>query len=205
MDPTLKIEQNKVPGCLSTVYVHSTIDSDNKITYQGDSDAQLTKGLVALLVNGLTGHTPEEIDQVKPEFIQYAGIANSLTPGRNNGFLNMLKLMKDKARQLKQEKTVDASTSVKGGSIYQSMNIKLQMLKPLELVIEDESYKHAGHAGVKDIGSSETHFNVKIVAACFEGLSLVQRHRMIYTLLGPEMSQSIHALSIVAKTPSETN
>ena len=142
MDPTLKIEQNKVPGCLSTVYVHATIDSDNKITYQGDSDAQLTKGLVALLVNGLTGHTPEEIDQVKPEFIQYAGIANSLTPGRNNGFLNMLKLMKDKARQLKQEKTVDASTSVKGGSIYQSMNIKLQMLKPLELVIEDLSLIH---------------------------------------------------------------
>ena len=206
MDPSLKIDQNKVPGCLSTVHVHATIDNDNKITYLGDSDAQLTKGLVALLVNGLTGHTPEEIEIVKPEFIQYAGIANSLTPGRNNGFLNMLRLMKEKAKQLKQEKEVkivDSSSSIKGGSIYQSMNIKLQMLKPSELVIEDESYKHAGHAGVKDIGSSETHFNVKIVATCFEGLSLVQRHRMIYTLLGPEMSQSIHALSIVAKTPGE--
>jgi stress-induced morphogen len=119
----------------------------------------------------------------------------------------MLKLMKDKAKQLKQEKNSSNNNinnnSVREGSIYQSINIKLQMLKPLELVIEDESYKHAGHAGVKDIGSSETHFNIKIVATCFEGLSLVQRHRMIYTLLGPEMNQSIHALSIVAKTPSE--
>lgn len=206
MDASLKVDHNKVPGCLSTVFVHATIDDDNKISYQGDSDAQLTKGLVALLVNGLTGHTPEEIDQVKPEFIQYAGIANSLTPGRNNGFLNMLKLMKEKARKLKQEKTesfVESSSAQKGVTIYQSINTKLQMLKPLELVIEDESYKHAGHAGVKGMGSSETHFNIKVVAACFEGLSLVQRHRMIYTLLGPEMNQSIHALSIIAKTPSE--
>ena len=57
------------------------------------------------------------------------------------------------------------------------------MLKPAVLELEDESYKHAGHAGTKGLASSETHFNVNIEAACFARLSLVQRHKMIYTLL----------------------
>ena len=81
------------------------------------------------------------------------------------------------------------------------------MLKPISLIIEDESYKHAGHAGMSGVSTGgETHFNVKVVAACFAGLSLVQRHKMIYTLLGSEMGAGgVHALSISAKTPEEVN
>lgn len=72
MDPALKVDSNKVVGCLSTVHVHATLDWDSgKISYVGDADAILTKGLVSMLVGGLSGHTCEEISAVRPEFINY--------------------------------------------------------------------------------------------------------------------------------------
>ena len=69
-----------------------------------------------------------------------------------------------------------------GRKIYDRIVSKLNMLKPLELVVEDESHKHAGHAGMNGSDAVESHFNVRIIADCFEGLGLVQRHKMIYTL-----------------------
>jgi BolA-like protein 1 len=202
-----------VPGCLSVVHVHATQQEDGTIIYQGDSDSQLTKGIVCLLVKGLSGNTPESIEQVKPEFIQFAGIGATLTPGRNNGFLNMMMKMKAQARQFSSSATssvgtTDSADGVRGGGggggkIYDRIVSKLTMLKPSELVVEDESHKHAGHAGMNGSDAVESHFNVRIIADCFEGLGLVQRHKMIYTLLDAEMKESIHALSIYSKTPVE--
>jgi BolA family transcriptional regulator, general stress-responsive regulator len=71
---------------------------------------------------------------------------------------------------------------------------------PQRLDIVDESHKHAGHEGARSGGG---HFNVMIVAEAFTGQTLIQRHRMIYTALGEELKQAIHALSIKAYTPTE--
>lgn len=73
---------------------------------------------------------------------------------------------------------------------------------PTELVIEDESAKHAGHAGARPGG--QTHFNVRIVSETFEGLSRVERQRRVYATLAREMRpDGIHALSLTTLTPAE--
>lgn len=66
---------------------------EGRIYWRADSDAQLTKGLAALLVKGLSGCAPEEIVSVQSDFIEMLGLKQSLTPSRNNGFLNMFRLM----------------------------------------------------------------------------------------------------------------
>ncbi|KAI7840397.1 hypothetical protein COHA_005898 [Chlorella ohadii] len=89
-------EENKVKGCVSQVWVLAD-HRDGKLYWKADSDSQLTKGLAALLVQGLSGCTAEEIMRVPPDFIAMLGLQQALTPSRNNGFLNMFKLMQKKA------------------------------------------------------------------------------------------------------------
>ena len=91
-----KIPENKVNGCVSQVYITANLE-DGKVWYQGDSDAQLVKGLVALLIEGLNGSTPQQIMQVTPDFIEETGLKVSLTPSRANGFYNIFQTMKKKA------------------------------------------------------------------------------------------------------------
>lgn len=93
---TDKVPENKVPGCVSQVFITATLE-DSKVVFQGDSDSQLTKGLVGLLVEGLNGLTPNEIVQLTPDFIQETGLNVSLTPSRANGFYNIFKTMQKKA------------------------------------------------------------------------------------------------------------
>lgn len=96
MPETAKIENNKVKGCVSQVYITANLE-DGKVFYQGDSDAQLVKGLVAFLIEGLNELTPAEIIQIEPDFMEDTGLKVSLTPSRANGFFNIFQMMKNKA------------------------------------------------------------------------------------------------------------
>ena len=77
---------------------------------------------------------------------------------------------------------------------------RLAVLAPLSLEIEDDSHRHAGHAGARDGGG---HYNLTIVAAAFAGQNTVKRHRIIYDAAGDLMRGRIHALSIRAFAPDE--
>ncbi len=70
-------------------------------------------------------------------------------------------------------------------------------LSPSELIIEDESHHHAGHAGARE---GKGHFRIKICSAKFQGLRILQQHRLVYDALGEMMQNDIHALSIQASS-----
>jgi len=72
---------------------------------------------------------------------------------------------------------------------------RLEALAPAALVVEDESYRHKG--GV------ESHYNVAIVAASFESLGRVERHRRVHALLAEEFAGGLHALTLTLRTPAE--
>jgi BolA protein len=77
-----------------------------------------------------------------------------------------------------------------------------EAFQPESLDVTDESHLHEGHSGHRPGG--ETHFRVYIVSPAFEGKSRIERHRMINTLLAPELAGSVHALAIKAHAPGET-
>ena len=92
-------EAIKVKGCVSQVFVQGRLDQ-GLMRWQGDSDALITKGLLALLIQGLDGLTPEQVQSLDPSFIAATGLQASLTPSRANGFLNILRTMQQQARDL---------------------------------------------------------------------------------------------------------
>ncbi len=97
--PLLDIDRtpaNRVPGCVSQVYLAASLQ-EGKIVYCADADAQIPKGLVGFLMEGLNGVTPEEVIHLPPDFIQRTGLNVSLTPSRSNGFYNIFLSMKQRA------------------------------------------------------------------------------------------------------------
>lgn len=82
----------------------------------------------------------------------------------------------------------------------QAIELALVSLSPTVLRIQDESHKHAGHAGAQD---GRGHFKLLIVSEQFTGLSMLKRHQLVYQALAELLKTDIHALSIQAKTPSE--
>ncbi|MCP9827604.1 SufE family protein [Synechococcus sp. Lug-A] len=94
-----RVDPFKVKGCVSQVYVVGELQQ-GRLHWRGDSDAQITKGLLALLIEALEGLTPEQAASVDPAFLADTGLQASLTPSRANGFLNIFKMMQAQARSL---------------------------------------------------------------------------------------------------------
>lgn len=79
-----------------------------------------------------------------------------------------------------------------------------EALKPATLKVTNESHKHAGHSGnPSGAPDAETHFDVQVVSDAFMGKRLVQRHKMVYSILDHELKTGVHALALKTKTPEE--
>jgi len=89
------------------------------------------------------------------------------------------------------------------GAIFEAIHQKLSSaFAPTRLEIEDDSARHAGHAGASPGG--ESHFNVTIESAAFAGTAKVARQRMVYRALAEELAGPLHALSVKALAPGES-
>ena len=93
LDSSKKIEHNIVKGCQSQVWLHAEF-SEGKIIFEADSDAAITKGLVALMVHLYSNQTPSAILATEPTFITEIGMNEHLSPTRANGLASMVKQMK---------------------------------------------------------------------------------------------------------------
>lgn len=96
LDDVHKIEENKIKGCQSTVWLTAS-QQDGKVIFKADSDAVIVKGLISMLIKVLSNHTPEEILTAKMDFIREIGMMTHLAQTRSNGLLAMIKQMKNYA------------------------------------------------------------------------------------------------------------
>ena len=88
-----KTEDNLIKGCQSRVWLHAE-HSQGKIIFTADSDAIMTKGIVAILINVLSNQAPKDIATAKLDFINEIGLKDQLSPTRANGLVSMIKKMK---------------------------------------------------------------------------------------------------------------
>jgi len=93
LDEKYKVDENLVRGCQSQVWLHTRLEDDTVI-FEADSDAAITKGLVALMIRFYSGQDPDTIVSTTPDFIKRIGMEEHLSPTRSNGLASMVKQMK---------------------------------------------------------------------------------------------------------------
>lgn len=93
LDEQYKTDQNLIEGCQSRVWLQAD-EVDGRLVFQAESDALIVKGIIALLIKVLSGHTPDEILNADLYFIDRIGLREHLSPTRSNGLLSMVKQMR---------------------------------------------------------------------------------------------------------------
>ena len=88
-----KTDNNLIEGCQSRVWLQADL-VDGKVQFRAESDALIVKGIVSLLIKVYSGHTPDEILDVEPYFVEAIGLKEHLSPTRSNGLLAMIKQMR---------------------------------------------------------------------------------------------------------------
>ena len=93
LDEKYKTEQKLIDGCQSRVWLQADME-DGNVVFQAESDALIVKGIIALLIKVVSGHTPDEILNSDLYFIEKIGLKEHLSPTRSNGLLAMVKQMR---------------------------------------------------------------------------------------------------------------
>ncbi|NVK03517.1 MAG: SufE family protein [Flavobacteriia bacterium] len=93
IDEQYKVEDNLIKGCQSRVWLHADYDGE-KVQFTADSDAIITKGIIALMIRALSDQTPQAIVDADLSFVDQIGLKEHLSPTRANGLVSMIKQMK---------------------------------------------------------------------------------------------------------------
>lgn len=93
IDQKYKIEENLIKGCQSQVWVHAEL-VDDRVVFTADSDAIITKGIIAILIRSFSGQHPKEIMEADTSFVDEIGLKEHLSPTRANGLVSMIKQLK---------------------------------------------------------------------------------------------------------------
>jgi cysteine desulfuration protein SufE len=110
IEDKFKTEDRLIKGCQSKVWMHSEL-KDGKVIYTADSDAIITKGMVALMVRVLSGQKPQDILSADLDFINKIGLKEHLSPTRANGLVSMIKQMKLDALALSRSTNYEPPTT----------------------------------------------------------------------------------------------
>lgn len=94
IDDAYKLDENLVKGCQNRVWLHAELNEDGTVTYLADSEAMIVRGFVALLVRSYSGHSPDEILETAPRFIEELQLGDNISLNRANGLASMVKKIK---------------------------------------------------------------------------------------------------------------
>lgn len=94
IDDQYKVDENLIKGCQSRVWVHAELNDQNKVVFTADSDAIITKGIIAILIRVLSDQEPKAIIDANLDFIDTIGLKEHLSPTRANGLVSMIKQLK---------------------------------------------------------------------------------------------------------------
>ena len=104
LEEQYKSDDNLIEGCQSNVWLQADLMPDGTVPFLAESDARIVKGIVSLLVKVYSGHTPDEILDNEPYFVEAIGLKEHLTPNRSNGLVSMIKQMRMYALAFKAKK-----------------------------------------------------------------------------------------------------
>ncbi len=94
IDEKYKTPEHLIEGCQSRVWLNAELSPEGRVLYTADSDAIIVKGIISMLIEVLSGHTPQEIIDADLYFIPAIGLSEHLSPTRSNGLLAMVKQMR---------------------------------------------------------------------------------------------------------------